>query len=166
MLRFDGNQAALATVPGEAAHVRNDLKNANGDYGKWLDGVLSRLGNCGHGSMKIFALDNFRRRNPKGYFADFPLDARHRAYQWLHRFVTRWGNDMPNWRFAILVGQAKRLALNPPTSSGGRSMLAKRGGLAVQQKYRSEDKHPTRRATRARLAKQQKTESSYSIRTL
>jgi hypothetical protein len=106
--------------------------------------------------MKIIALDKFRRRDPKGCFTKLPLDAQRRAYEWLHRFVTRWGNDLPNWRFAILVGQAKRLALNPPTSSWGRSMLAKRGGLAVQQRYRLEGRHPTKGATRARLGKQQR----------
>jgi len=32
-------------------------------------------------------------------------------------------------------------------------MLAKRGGLAVQRKYRLEGKHPMERATRCRLQK-------------
>jgi hypothetical protein len=54
------------------------------------------------------------------------------------------------WLRAILMGQAKRLALNPPTSEWGRSMLAKRGGYAVQQKYRDAGrigpKHPAHRA--------------------
>ena len=58
---------------------------------------------------------------------------------------------MPPWRFAILVAQAKRLALTPPDSAWGRSMLAKRGGRAVQQTYRAEGRHPTKIATRNRL---------------
>ena len=47
-----------------------------------------------------------------------------------------------------------RLALNPPTSSWGRSMLAKRGGLAVQRRYRLEGRDATARATRCRVIKQ------------
>jgi len=109
--------------------------------------------------MKIISLDKFRGRNPRGYFQELPDDVRYRAYQWLHRFVKRWGRDLPPWRFAILVGQAKRLALNPPTSKWGRSMLAKRGGLAVQRKYLLEGKHPTERATQMRIAKHKRTKA-------
>jgi hypothetical protein len=47
-------------------------------------------------------------------------------------------------------GQAKRLALDPPTSAWGRSMLAKRGGYATQHEYRAAGrvgpKHPAHRA--------------------
>jgi hypothetical protein len=57
-----------------------------------------------------------------------------------------------NGLFAIYVGKAKYLALNPPTSEWGRLMLAKRGGKAVQRKYRLEGRHPTEKATWARLA--------------
>jgi hypothetical protein len=72
------------------------------------------------------------------------------------KILEKWGRDLPPWRFAILVGQAKRLALNPPTSAWGRSMLAKRGGLAVQRKYLIDGRHPTKRATQVRLAKQRR----------
>src|SRR5271169_2012349 len=106
--------------------------------------------------MKIVALEKYRDRNPKGYFRDLPWEVRGRAHQWLFRLCSKWGRDLPAWRFAILVGQAKRLALNPPTSAWGRSMLAKRGGLAVQRKYRLEGRHPTQRATQVRLAKQRR----------
>ena len=106
--------------------------------------------------MKIAALEKFRGRNQKGYFRDLTEEQRHVAYLWLHRFVSRWGRDLPPWRFAILVGQAKRLAVNPSSSAWGRSMLAKRGGLAVQRKYLIEGKHPTQQATQARLAKQKR----------
>jgi hypothetical protein len=104
--------------------------------------------------MKTLIAQKYRGRNPNGYFRDLPWEARNRANRWLHRFVARWGRDLPAWRFAILVGQAKRLALNPPTSAWGRSMLAKRGGLAVQRKYLLEGRHPTERATQGRLKKQ------------
>jgi hypothetical protein len=104
--------------------------------------------------MRIFNLEKYRGRNPKAYFQDLPLETQYVAYWWLQKFVTRWERNLPPWRFAILVGQAKRLALNPPTSAWGRSMHAKRGGLAVQRQYWLDGRHPTERATQLRLAKQ------------
>jgi hypothetical protein len=110
--------------------------------------------------MKIVSLQQYRGRNRKGYFQDLPWEVRNRAYQWLYRLCSKWDRDLPAWRFAILVGQAKRLALNPPTSAWGRSMLAKRGGIAAQRKYQQDGRNPTQLATRMRLAKQrQRTEA-------
>lgn len=103
--------------------------------------------------MRIAVLKNYRRRHPAGYFQDLTPEVRAKAYWWLDHFCKRWRGDLPPWRFAILVGQARRLALNPPTSAWGRSMLAKRGGLALQSKLRREGKHPTAHATRCRLQK-------------
>jgi hypothetical protein len=71
----------------------------------------------------------------------------------LSRFCRRWGNDLPSWRYALLVGQAKRLALHPPDSAWGRRMLAKRGGLAAQRKCRFEGIDPLEKARAARLGK-------------
>jgi hypothetical protein len=113
--------------------------------------------------MKILTLEKYRGRNPKGYFQDLPRQTQYEAYWWLDRFVKRWRGDMPPWRFAILVGQAKRLALNPPTSSWGRTMLSKRGGLAVQKKYASGGRHPTERATQVRLCKQQRKKAARTL---
>src|SRR5215472_4635544 len=102
--------------------------------------------------MQIEGLRKFRGRN--GYFTDLPWEARQRADMWLHRFRQRWGRDLPRWRFAILVGQARRLALTSTDerAAWGRSMLAKRGGYAVQQQYqlhsRTGDRHPAHRAAR------------------
>jgi hypothetical protein len=104
--------------------------------------------------MRILQLDRYRDRNPNGYFHDLPLDVRISATHWLNRFCRKWAGNLPPWRFAILVAQAKRLALNPPTSSWGRPMLAKRGGLALQRKLRLEGKHPTAHATRCRVLQQ------------
>lgn len=114
--------------------------------------------------MKSLIAKKYRGRNPKGYFRDLPWEARNKAYWWLHRFVARWGRNLPAWRFAILVGQAKRLALNPPTSAWGRSMLAKRGGLAVQRKYLLEGRHPTEQATQESLKKQQRNKAEERFR--
>ena len=90
--------------------------------------------------MRIEGLRKFRGRNPHGYFEDLPWEVRQRAQMWLHRFCERWRHDLPPYRFAILVGQAKRLAQTSPEerSAWGRKMLAKRGGKAVQRRYRAE----------------------------
>lgn len=100
--------------------------------------------------MRIASLRNWKKRRPERCFMDLPLALRVKAYQWFNKFVQRWGGDLPYWRRAILMGQARRLALNPPTSAWGRSMLARRGGYAVQRKYRQEGKtgklHPVLKA--------------------
>jgi hypothetical protein len=72
---------------------------------------------------------------------------------WLWRFRQKWDRDLPPWRFAILVGQAKRLALNPPSYEWSRWMNAKKGGYAVQRAYRHEGRNPTLAATQAHRAK-------------
>jgi hypothetical protein len=100
----------------------------------------------------IPGLKRYQGRNPNGYFQDLPWEAQRRARSLLWRWCQKWGRNLPQWRRAILIGQAKRLALNPPTSEWGRSMLAKRGGRAVQRKYRREGRHPTEKATWARIA--------------
>ena len=95
--------------------------------------------------MRIEGLEKYQRRNRSGYFEDLSPEAQHRAREWLSRFVQRRqasGQKLPQWKYAILVGQAKRLALNPPTSQWGRSMHAKKGGYAVQRKYRMEGRNP------------------------
>jgi len=103
--------------------------------------------------MRIASLQKYRRPTPPGYFLDLTPSLRRIAYRWLDRFCRRWHRNLPAWRLAILVAQARRLALNPPTSAWGRSMLAKRGGLAVQRKYWLDGRHPTEPATRRRLQK-------------
>ena len=106
--------------------------------------------------MRIEKLRQYRNRNPNGYFADLSPALRQSAYGWLSHFLAsrkRKRLATPCWTFAILVGQAKRLALSPPTSAWGRSMQAKRGGKAVQRKYVSEGRHPTQAATLARYWK-------------
>ena len=100
--------------------------------------------------MRIPGLRRYQGRNPNGYFQDLDWPTRQRAFYWL--LCKRWGRNLPPWRFAILVGRAKWLALNPPTSAWGRSMLAKRGGKAVQWKYRHEGSQPTEIATQVHRA--------------
>lgn len=102
---------------------------------------------------QIPGLKKYRGRNFKGYFEDLPWDVQRAARGWLWRFCRKWGRDLPGWRFAILVGQAKRLALNPPNSQWGRALLAKRGGRAVQRLYRYQGRNPTEAATREHQAR-------------
>lgn len=103
----------------------------------------------------IPGLKKFQGRNPNGYFQDLDWHVRQCAHQWLHRFceqARRQRGHVPQWLFAIYVGQAKRLAKNHPSSAWGRSMLAKRGGKAVQWRYRHEGRHPTEIATQVHRA--------------
>lgn len=106
--------------------------------------------------MQIEGLRKFRGRNPRGYFTDLPWEVRQRAYLWLNKFVTRRKarfGYVPRWLFAIYVGQAKRLALNPPTAAWGRSMLAARGGYAAQARFRMQGRNIQAHATRCRVSK-------------
>jgi hypothetical protein len=98
----------------------------------------------------IPGLKRYQGRNADGYFQHLAWPVRQLAYQRLHHFCERARKQrgcVPQWLFAIYVGQAKRLAQNPPTSQWGRSMLARRGGKAVQRRYRHEGRHPTETAT-------------------
>lgn len=104
--------------------------------------------------MRIEALRKYRGRNPHGYFQDLPWEVRSRAFIWLHRLCQRWRGNLPQWRRAILIGQAKRLARMSPEerTAWGHRMLAKRGGYAVQNLYRREGRvgklHPAHEAAR------------------
>lgn len=101
--------------------------------------------------MGIPELRRFRGHNRGGRFSDLPPVLRRTAEKWLFKLCQRWlhRNDLPGWRFAILCGQAKRLARTSfeERSKWGRSMHAKRGGYAVQRRYRDESRNPTARAT-------------------
>src|SRR5262249_38604560 len=65
---------------------------------------------------RIPGLKQYKGRNANGYFQNLDWPVRQRAYYWLGVFCKRWGRNLPRWRFAILVGQANRIAKNPPTS--------------------------------------------------
>jgi hypothetical protein len=109
--------------------------------------------------MRIEGLRKFRGRNPRGYFEDLLWEAKQRVQMYLSRFCERWRGDLPRWRFAILVGQAQRLARmsDEDRSAWGRKMLAKRGGYAVQRRYRAEGRvgklHPAHHAARVSASK-------------
>ncbi len=112
---------------------------------------------CYMESMRIESLKKYRGRNPNGYFQDLPWPIRQRAYRWLHYFcerARRQRGSVPQWLFAIYCGQAKRLAKHPPSYDWSRWMNAKKGGYAVQRRYRHEGRHPTAKATQVRLSRQ------------
>ena len=97
----------------------------------------------------------YQGRNPNGYFQDLPWPVKQTAYEWLHRLCTKGKRErgyVAPWLFAIYVGQAKRLALHPPTSAWGRMMRAMKGGYAVQRRYRLEGRRPTEIATQVHRA--------------
>jgi hypothetical protein len=112
--------------------------------------------------MRIESLRKYNGRNANGYFNDLPPHSRLAAWRWLAKFEARWGRNLPRWRRAILIGQAKRLALMSAEerSTWGRSMLGKRGGKAVQRKYAAESQNPTAAATRARAYRVQRRKKS------
>lgn len=102
--------------------------------------------------VRIPGLKKYQDRNPNGYFKDLNWSVRQRAYEWLYYFCERARRRgyVPGWLFAIYVGQAKRLAQNPPTYEWSRWMNAKKGGYAVQRLYRREGRvgrdHPAHKA--------------------
>ena len=75
-------------------------------------------------------------RTPGGPFADLSYFQQKAAEQWLWKFCQKWGNDLPGWRRAILIGTAKRLAKNPPKPNFGYSLRAYSGSNVVNLKYK------------------------------
>lgn len=53
------------------------------------------------------------KQSPAPAFSTLTHQQRQVAEQWLWKFCQRWGSDLPQWRRAILIGVAKRLALHP-----------------------------------------------------
>lgn len=113
--------------------------------------------------MKIAALEKYRRGAHARLFADLPPETVRIAHRWLDRFCQRRrarGLTIEPWLFGIYCGQARRLALNPPSSDWGNSMLAKRGGYAVQRRYildgRTGSRHPANNAARVSAQKRRR----------
>lgn len=63
-----------------------------------------------------------------GPFASLTWPQQRAAEQWLWKFCLKWGNDLPPWRRGILIGVAKRLAVNPPVPRFGKRLHGCRGG--------------------------------------
>jgi hypothetical protein len=100
-----------------------------------------------------------RQKGRAKYFGGLPYEAQLEAGRLYRRMLEKWGRDLPGWRRAILIGQTKRWAMisEEERSRWGHSMLAKRGGYAVQERYRMEGrtgpKHPAHKAAAKRVTK-------------
>jgi hypothetical protein len=101
------------------------------------------------------------RRNPHSrshvpIFEGLSPQQEQEASHLLAKFLRR-HPDCPAWLYPILVGNARRLALNPPSSAWGRSMRAKKGGYATQRRYRIEGRtgpqHPAHYAATVSASK-------------
>ena len=102
---------------------------------------------------RIAALDSYRKPAPPGGpFAALTWPQQRAAEQLLWKFCQRWAGNLPQWRRAILVGQAKRLALNPPDSAWARRTLAKRRASRAREVQAGRDR-PDRQGTAARRSK-------------
>lgn len=83
--------------------------------------------------MRITSLARYQRARRSQPFSDLPLSQRLHAENIYQRLCARWGEDLPQWRRAILAGRAKDLVLRPRNGAWGRRL--RRG-----------NKHPDTRA--------------------
>jgi hypothetical protein len=74
--------------------------------------------------LRIKSLGRYQRPHRAGRFADLPLPQRDKAEAIYQRLCARWGDDLPQWRRAILAGRAKDLILRPRTDAWGRRLRA------------------------------------------
>lgn len=97
--------------------------------------------------------------NPAGPFASLTWEQQRVAEQWLWKFCKRWEGNLPNWRRAILIGVAKRLAVNPPASNFAQSLFAHHGARSLARCVRNRGiahpgivaMHARRKANRLRV---------------
>lgn len=109
--------------------------------------------------MKLQAVKS--PRTVGGPFADLTWAQQRAAEQWLFKFCQRWGNDLPGWRRAILIGVAKRLAKNPPAKGWGFSLHCHRGARILADRCRAQGiEHPRIVAMHAALARKRAGRSS------
>jgi len=106
--------------------------------------------------VKLKAQKSPRLKN--GPFSELTWEQQRAAEKWLWKFCARWEGNLPNWRRAILIGVAKRLAVNPPVKGFGKSLLVRRavrkGGLALARKCRETGiPHPGIAAMHWKMAK-------------
>ena len=78
-----------------------------------------------------------------GPFSDLTYSQRKAAEAWLWKFCVRWEGDLPPWRRGILIGVARRLALNPPPAGWGLSLGRCYGARVLADRCRVECRpHP------------------------
>lgn len=103
------------------------------------------------------------KRRPRQYrsqlFDDLPFEAQREAQERLFRYLQKWKRNLRRGIYPILVGLARRWTMTSQEerSGWGRSMLAKRGGYAIQRLYREQgrtgEKHPAHKAARVSAAR-------------
>ncbi len=104
--------------------------------------------------MRIDGFVRQPRRFEKDLFDDLVPVLRSKAEALLAEFCRKHRLRLASerWLYPVLIGQARRLAVNPPTSAWGRSMLSRLGGQRVQQLYREQGRtgrdHPAHKAAR------------------
>ena len=76
-------------------------------------------------------------RTKGGPFSELTWEQQRVAEQWLWKFCKRWEGNLPNWRRAILIGVAKRLAVNPPVAKFARSLRGHHGAGILVRKCRA-----------------------------
>ena len=81
--------------------------------------------------MSISSLRRYQRPRGAPRFADLPPDQRAVAEAHYERLCARWGDDLPQWRRAILVGRAKDLVLRPRDANWGRELRKRRQQTAA-----------------------------------
>ena len=72
-----------------------------------------------------------------GPFSDLTWVQQKAAEQWYWKFCLKWGNDLPPWRRGILIGVARRLAVNPPKPRFGYSLHACQPARALARQCRA-----------------------------
>jgi hypothetical protein len=109
--------------------------------------------------MRISEFIRQPRRYKKYLFDDLSPEVRCRAEGLLAEFCRKHHLRLASerWLYPVLIGQARRLAVKPPTSEWGRMMLGKLGGKRVQQLYREQGRtgreHPAHKAARVSAAR-------------
>jgi hypothetical protein len=73
-------------------------------------------------ATRIPSLSRYQRPRRSGRFADLPLPQRLAAEAHYQRLCARWGDDLPQWRRAILAGRAKDLVLRPRNGAWARGL--------------------------------------------
>jgi hypothetical protein len=74
--------------------------------------------------LRINSLKRYQRSRQSARFADLPAARREEAEALYERLCARWGDDLPQWRRAILAGRAKDLVLRPRNGAWGRRLRA------------------------------------------
>lgn len=75
---------------------------------------------------RIQSLKRYQRRRRSGRFDDLPPAQRATAEAHYQRLCARWGDNLPQWRPAILVGRAKDLVLHPRSAAWARNLRNRR----------------------------------------